>query len=121
MPKPSHSTGAKSNRGIVVSCVATVVLMLRRSFAAIPVDQAFCRATGFGGTTKVGAAAPGAVEGAVFTIRFDANVAPGLPWRFAPAQREVTVKPGAQTLAFYRAVNESGQPTTGQAVYNVTP
>ena len=65
--------------------------------------------------------APGAVEGIVFTVHFDANVAPGLPWRFEPVQREVKIEPGAQTIAFYHAENESAAPTTGQAVYNVTP
>jgi cytochrome c oxidase assembly protein subunit 11 len=109
------------NDRVVIACVATVLVMVAASFAAIPLYQAFCRTTGFGGATKVGLAAPGAVDGTVFTIRFDANVAPGLPWRFEPAQREIKIKPGAQSIAFYKAQNESHAPTTGQAVYNVTP
>ena len=111
----------RRNGRIVLSCVATVAIMVALSFAAIPLYQEFCRQTGFGGATKVGVKAPGAVDGALFTIRFDANVGPGLPWRFEPVQREMKVRAGAQSLAFYRSENESAGPTTGQAVYNVTP
>jgi cytochrome c oxidase assembly protein subunit 11 len=123
MAEPQQSTPLKTPRNgrVVFWCLATVVIMVAASFAAIPLYQEFCRATGFGGATKVGVKAPGAVEGGVFTIRFDANVAPGLPWRFAPAQREVKIKPGEQAIAFYKAESESNEPTAGQAVYNVTP
>ena len=82
--------------------------------------RAFCEATGFNGTTLRADKAPGAVAGQV-KVQFDANVHPGLPWRFEPEQRAVNVAPGAQTRIFYRAKNLSARAITGQAVYNVSP
>jgi cytochrome c oxidase assembly protein subunit 11 len=82
--------------------------------------NAFCQATGFNGTTERADRAPGAVPGQV-KVQFDANVHPGLPWRFTPEQVSVNVAPGAQTKIFYYAQNLSARPITGQAVYNVTP
>ena len=54
-------------------------------------------------------------------MRFDANVHPDLPWRFEPVQRSIRIAPGAKTQIFYRATNLVARPTTGQAVFNVTP
>ncbi len=82
--------------------------------------RTFCSLTGFGGTPLRAEVAPGAVAGQV-SVRFDANVHPGLPWRFEPEQNTVTVKPGAQTKIFYRATNLSARTIRAQAAYNVTP
>jgi cytochrome c oxidase assembly protein subunit 11 len=82
--------------------------------------SAFCEATGFDGTTQRADRAPGAVAGQV-KVQFDANVHPGLPWRFEPEQTSVNVAPGAQTKIFYRAQNLSARAIVGQAVYNVSP
>ena len=82
--------------------------------------RVFCQATGFNGTTQRAERAPGAVPGSV-KVQFDANVHPGLPWRFEPEQNSVIVAPGAQTKIFYFAQNLSGRAITGQAVYNVSP
>ena len=53
--------------------------------------------------------APGAVAGQCQAFSFDANVHPGLPWRFEPEQTDVNVAPGAQTKIFYRAQNLSAR------------
>lgn len=82
--------------------------------------RVFCEATGFNGTTQRADRAPGAVAGSV-KVQFDANVHPGLPWRFEPEQNSVTVAPGAQTKIFYSAQNLSARAIVGQAVYNVSP
>lgn len=82
--------------------------------------RAFCEATGFDGTTQRAERAPGAVAGQV-KVEFDANVHPGLPWRFEPEQTYVNVSPGAQTKIFYSAQNLSARAIVGQAVYNVSP
>jgi cytochrome c oxidase assembly protein subunit 11 len=82
--------------------------------------RAFCEATGFNGTTQRADRAPGAVAGQV-KVQFDANVHPGLPWRFEPEQTSVNVAPGAQTKIFYRSQNLSARAITAQAVYNVSP
>jgi cytochrome c oxidase assembly protein subunit 11 len=54
-------------------------------------------------------------------VRFDANVHPGLPWRFEPVKTTVRIAPGARTQVFYRSTNLSARPVTGQAVFNVSP
>src|SRR5207302_2599424 len=55
------------------------------------------------------------------TVRFDSNVAPDLPWRFEPAQREVSVHLGEQKLVFFTAENLSNKAIVGHATFNVTP
>ena len=110
------------NRNHVVGgmVVATVVVMAGLSFAAVPLYDLFCRVTGFAGTPGVAASAPGGAGHAI-TVRFNADVAPGLPWRFEPVERQLTVETGASVLAFYRATNDGTEPVTGTATFNVTP
>jgi cytochrome c oxidase assembly protein subunit 11 len=91
------------------------------SFASVPLYRLFCAATGFGGTTQRAATAPARIAEGVITVRFDAQVAPGLDWEFRPLKNEIAVSPGAQAEVFFRAVNRTAAPVTGQAVYNVTP
>ncbi|MEP7130211.1 MAG: cytochrome c oxidase assembly protein [Sphingomicrobium sp.] len=97
-----------------------VAFMLGLAFAAVPLYRIFCEATGFNGTTQRADRAPGAVAGQV-KVQFDANVHPGLPWRFEPEQVAVNVAPGARTQIFYRSQNLSARAITAQAVYNVSP
>ena len=102
---------------ILLGIIAFMVVLT----AATPrLYRAFCEATGFGGTTLRADKAPGAVAGEI-GVRFDANVHPGLPWRFEPVQQTVRIQPGAQTKIFYRAQNLAARPWTGQAVFNVSP
>ena len=100
---------------------AVVVGMLGMAFAAVPLYQAFCRVTGFGGTTQFAGAAPATVEDRVITVRFNTDVASDLPWRFRPVQRELRVRLGEETLARYTTVNRSNVPVSGTATFNVTP
>lgn len=103
--------------GILVGIIAFMAVLT----AFTPrLYRAFCEATGFGGTTLRADRAPGAVAGQI-SVRFDANIHPGLPWKFEPDQTTVTVKPGAQTKIFYHAQNLSNRARTGQAVFNVSP
>ena len=55
------------------------------------------------------------------TVRFDANVAPGLPWRFEPEQNEIEVRIGEVVTVNYKVVNEAAREIVGQASYNVSP
>ena len=97
-----------------------VAAMVGLAFASVPLYRIFCEFTGFDGTPARAASAPGAVAGQV-GVRFDANIHPGLPWRFEPEQTTVRVKPGAPTKIFYKAQNLSARTWTGQAVFNVSP
>jgi cytochrome c oxidase assembly protein subunit 11 len=97
-----------------------VAAMVGLAFASVPLYRMFCQLTGFDGTPQRAERAPGAIPGQV-GVRFDANVHPGLPWRFEPEQTTVRIKPGAQTKIFYKAQNLSARTWTGQAVFNVSP
>ncbi len=87
----------------------------------MPLYRLFCQVTGFGGTTRLAAAAPAAAGERVITVRFNADVNRGLPWSFRPAQREVRVRVGEEALVFYVARNDSDVPITGTSTFNVTP
>src|SRR6476646_5188193 len=116
-----NATAAERSNGKTALIMFVIVAaMVGLAFASSPLYRAFCEATGFGGTTLRADKAPGAVAGEV-GVRFDANIHPGLPWRFEPEQTTVKVQPGAQTKIFYRAQNLSARTWTGQAVFNVTP
>jgi cytochrome c oxidase assembly protein subunit 11 len=95
--------------------------MVGMAFAAVPLYNWFCRATGFGGTTQVATTAPGHVLNRRILVRFDANVAPGLPWRFEPEQPVIEVRIGDVVTVNYVVTNLSAQATVGQASYNVWP
>ena len=110
-----------SNTRVVVRLLAVVLTMGALAWAAVPFYSWFCRVTGFGGTTNIAAAAPGDVLDETVTIRFDSNVAPGMGWEFRPVQREMTLRIGETGLAFYEAVNITGETITGTASYNVSP
>ena len=56
------------------------VAMIGAAYAAVPLYDLFCRVTGFGGTTQVAEAAPGAVSDRLITVRFDASLNRKLPW-----------------------------------------
>lgn len=95
--------------------------MLAMAYAAVPLYDLFCRVTGFGGTTQVATEAPTLVSGRTLEIRFDANVAPGLPLEFQPSERAAQVRIGETGLAFYTLENTGDRPLTIVANYNVTP
>ena len=111
---------AQKNRRTAFWMALLVATMIGLAFASPPIYRTFCSLTGFGGTPLRAERAPGAIAGRV-AVRFDANVHPGLPWRFEPEQTRVEIKPGAQTKIYYRAQNLSGRAWTGQAAYNVSP
>ena len=116
----SNSIAAR-NRRIGLACAGVVASMVALSFASAPLYRLFCQVTGFGGATVRADKAPGEVLDRVVTVRFNADTDPGLPWEFKPAQREIKVRIGEQTLAFYTARNNSREAITGTAAFNVTP
>ena len=65
---------------------------------------------------------PGLNEPArIVTVKFNASTDRNLPWDFRPEQRSVDVQLGQRGLTAYQSKNEARKPTTGTAVYNVTP
>jgi cytochrome c oxidase assembly protein subunit 11 len=120
---PSSDQPTVRRRDLLVAgaCGVFVALMVGAAFAAVPLYDWFCRSTGFGGTTQVATAAPGEVLERKLTVRFDANVQGGLPWRLEPERTSVEVRLGEVVTVMYRAINQSARETAGIASYNVSP
>ncbi|HEX2763941.1 MAG TPA: cytochrome c oxidase assembly protein [Allosphingosinicella sp.] len=95
--------------------------MVALAFASVPLYRLFCQVTGFDGTTQRAAAAPGPIAGKEVSVRFDANVATSLPWKFGPEKTREIVTIGEREMAFYTAKNLSARAVTGSATFNVTP
>jgi cytochrome c oxidase assembly protein subunit 11 len=110
-------------RDLVVagSAAAFALFMVGVAYAAVPLYDWFCRTTGFGGTTQIATGAPGEVLDRKITIRFDANISPGLPWRFEPERTSIQARLGEVVTVDYRAINLAARETHGIAGYNVTP
>jgi cytochrome c oxidase assembly protein subunit 11 len=120
--EPAARRGLSRDATVAAICGFVVVLMVGASYAAVPFYNWFCRTTGFNGTTQVATSAPsGAPLARKIAVRFDSNVAGGLPWKFEPEQTEIEVKIGQVVTIFYTVTNQSARTTTGQAAYNVAP
>ena len=106
---------------VAAGCGVVVALMVGLAYAAVPLYNWFCRVTGFGGTTQVATSVPNETLARTLTVRFDANVAGGLPWSFRPERTSIEVKLGEVVTVNYLVVNEAARETVGNAVYNVAP
>ena len=98
-------------------------LMLGLSFAAVPLYDLFCRVTGFGGTTQnaENKEIPNIVINKNYKIRFDTNSNGALDWKFYPEKNTLSLKPGEVHTVKFFVENESNQPTSGSATFNVSP
>jgi cytochrome c oxidase assembly protein subunit 11 len=111
----------RRNLKVVAPALAVIGIMTGLVAYSPTLYRLFCAATGFGGTTQRADSDAGAISDRIITVRFDSNVAPGLPWRFEPVQREVTVHLGEQKLVFFTAENLGDQAIVGHAAFNVAP
>ena len=102
-------------------CGAFVALMVGAAYAAVPLYSWFCRTTGFGGTTQVAKALPTQQSSRTIRVRFDSNVAAGLPWLFEPERNTIDVHLGQVVTVYYKVTNQSARVTSAQAGYNVSP
>ena len=102
-------------------CGAFVALMIGAAYAAVPLYSWFCRTTGFGGTTQVAKARPTEQSARTIRVRFDSNVAAGLPWLFEPERNTVDLHLGQVVTIYYKVTNQSARVTSAQAGYNVSP
>jgi cytochrome c oxidase assembly protein subunit 11 len=120
---PIKQTPRRRRRDFLIAfaCGGFVALMVGAAFAAVPLYSWFCHKTGFAGTTQVATALPTHTSGRTITVRFDSNVAAGLPWLFEPERRTIDVRLGEVVTIYYAVTNESARITVGQAGYNVSP
>ena len=109
----------KTKFGIAAALVP--IAMVGAAYASVPLYQLFCQVTGYGGTTQIATAAASTVLERTIKVRFDANVAPGVPWTFTPEKPVVELGLGENGLAFYKVKNNSDRAVTAVATYNVTP
>ena len=112
---------ARRKRAVAGAAGGLVALMVAAAYAAVPLYSYLCRATNFDGTPRRAAAPSRRTLERTIEVRFDANVAPGLAWRFEPVQRTLKVTLGENVLAFYRATNTSDKTLRGIASFNVLP
>jgi cytochrome c oxidase assembly protein subunit 11 len=111
----------KKNRRVAFAVLSVFAGMVGLAYASVPLYRAFCQATGFGGTTQRADAAPNAATDKYVIVRFDANTAGSLGWKFQPVQSVMKVKIGEQNMAHYSATNLTDKETTGSAIFNVSP
>jgi cytochrome c oxidase assembly protein subunit 11 len=100
-----------------------VCAMFAFGFALVPLYDAFCEVTGYGG--KTANAAEHVVErpdpNRTVRVEFLASVARGAPWSFEPVVSHLDVHPGELYEAHYRATNLTGKKLVAQAVPSVAP
>jgi cytochrome c oxidase assembly protein subunit 11 len=108
------------NVHVALICAAGFFGMVGMAYASVPLYRAFCELTGFDGTARRAATAPGQALEQTLVVRFDANVR-DLPWEFRADQTKQTVRIGETKLAFFKVTNRSRQAMTGRAVFNVVP
>ena len=124
-------TATLENRNLRTMLLAflAAAAMLGLGFASVPLYRLFCQVTGFGGTTQrateaeadVAARFADSAGAQSFSIRFDANTERDMPWEFAPLQRTDRVVVGQRDMAIFVARNNSSEPITGTATFNVEP
>ena len=96
-------------------------VMLGLSFACVPLYELFCKATGFGGTTKASKQIPNVIINHVILTRFDTNVAKGLFWDFKAEKTKENIKPGQVSTVKFKVKNLGNETSTAVATFNVMP
>ncbi|XP_074600376.1 cytochrome c oxidase copper chaperone COX11 [Brevipalpus obovatus] len=96
------------------------------SFAAVPVYRLYCQATGKGGRAfqdknmkKIENME--IIKDKKIRVKFVADTASKLAWKFKPTFDVIEVHPGETTLAFFTAKNPLDVPVDGVATYAVVP
>ncbi len=110
-----------NNNRLALKLCGVVAGMVVLAYASVPLYRIFCQVTGFGGTVREASSAPAKVGSKILEIRFDANTAPDLAWKFTPKSISSKTRVGENSLAFYEVENLTDQAITGMATYNVTP
>jgi cytochrome c oxidase assembly protein subunit 11 len=121
MSRASNRDLVRRHRTVAFSCAVFVAAMVGVAYASVPLYDWFCRTTGFGGIPLVAKEAPAAPIARKITVRFDGNVAGGLPWTFAPEKNEIELAVGETALFHYVAKSQGAGETVGIASYNVSP
>jgi cytochrome c oxidase assembly protein subunit 11 len=110
------------NRTMFKRLAVFAVVMFGFGFAMVPFYKAICEVAGLNFFVKPDEAPINTqVDTSRWvTIEFDANTR-GLPWKFAPGQRSVQVRPGELVHVVYEVRNESPHAIVGQAIPSYGP
>lgn len=115
---------SQQNGNIVVKLVVITIIMFGFGYALVPLYEAFCRVTGFGGKTDIieeAAASSAIVSDRDVAVTFTSHSHSALPWEFKPITEAMDVKIGQVQDAVFYVKNYSDKPITGMATFNVTP
>ncbi|KAH8522268.1 hypothetical protein H0E87_003056 [Populus deltoides] len=94
----SNTSREQKSKKTLIYLTGLVVAMVGSTYAAVPLYRRFCQATGYGGTVQrresveekiARHANDGTVATREIAVQFNADVGDGMPWKFAPTQREV--------------------------------
>jgi cytochrome c oxidase assembly protein subunit 11 len=118
---PNNHASRRRDLLVAAACGFFAAGMVGMAYAAVPLYDWFCRTTGFGGTPVIAKVAPEHALDRKITVRFDANVTAGLPWRFVPEQNSIEVRVGEVVTVNYLVINQSAREVVGNASYNVSP
>ncbi len=109
---------------LVGKLVVITVIMFGFGYALVPLYEAFCKVTGFGGKTDIieeAAANSAEIIDRDVAVTFTSHTNSNLPWEFKPITRGLNVKVGDVQEAIFYVKNYSDRPITGMATFNVTP
>lgn len=112
---------SRSNGAIMAACFVFVGGMVGMSYAAVPLYRLFCQVTGYNGTTQRAEQASDVILDETMKVTFDANTSADLYWDFKPVQKSIELKIGETVQIEYTAENKGSVPSSGQAIFNVTP
>lgn len=112
------------NNNIVVKLIVISIVMFGFGYALVPLYEAFCRVTGFGGKTDIiteAAANQAPLSDREIEVTFTSHSHTSLPWEFKPVSGAMDIKVGEVKDAYFYVKNYSDRPITGMSTFNVTP
>lgn len=112
------------NSSLVGKLVVITVIMFGFGYALVPLYEAFCKVTGFGGKTDIiqeAVANSATISDRDVAVTFTSHTNSNLPWEFRPITRALDVKIGDVQEAVFYVKNYSDRPITGMATFNVSP
>ena len=95
--------------------------MLAMSYAAVPLYKIFCKVTGYGGTPQISSENDSYKIKEKIDVRFDSTIDRNSVISFKPEVKKIEVQIGENSLAFFKAKNNSNKPITTMSVFNVSP
>lgn len=111
-----------TSRRTVLALAAMAAAVFAGCFAIVPLYDMLCNRVDIrAGAARTAAPAATVATARLVTVRFDANVADGLPWEFEPVVPRMDVRTGAVSEARFRVRNRGAHATVGQAVPSILP